>query len=114
MPIRATCKGENSMKLFRGILTLSLLLGLLYACNNDNTKEDNNKDVTGNNSTVDETTKNNNNSTNNTETTQPSQNDNEDELTSMKASDVNYAFIDFDLDVEYANDNSYDVEYENV
>ena len=100
------------MKLFRGILTLPLLLGLLYACNNDNTKVDKAADVTGNNSTVDETT-NNNNTTNNTGTTQPSQNDNENERTGIKVADVNYAFTDFDLDVEYANNNSYDVEYEN-
>lgn len=97
------------MKLFRGIFTLSLLVGLLYGCNSDNT--DNEKDVTENNSTVDETT--NNDTTNNTGTTQPSQHDDADELTSIKAADVNYAFTDFDLDVEYANDNSYNVEYEN-
>lgn len=97
------------MKLLRGILTLPLLLGLLYACNNDNTKVDQDKDVTGNNSTVDETTNNNNsNTTNNTGT-----NDNDNERTGIKAADVNYAFTDFDLDVEYANRNSYDVEYEN-
>lgn len=88
------------MKIFRGILTLPLLLGLLYACNNENTKVD--KDVTSNNSTVDETT---NNTTNNTE--------NEHERTGIKAADVNYAFTEFDLDVEYADHNSYDVEYEN-
>jgi hypothetical protein len=93
------------MKLFKGILTLSLLLGLLSACNND-TKVD--KDVTGNNSTVDETT--NNNTTNNTGT---NQNNNENERTKLKAADVNYAFTDFDLDVEYADNKSYDVEYEN-
>ena len=102
------------MKLFRGILTLPLVLGLLYACNNNDTKVDKNEDVTGNNSTVDETTNNNNNTnTNNTGTTQPNQNDNENERTKIKAADVNYAFTDFDLDVEYANNNSYDVEYEN-
>ena len=99
------------MKLFRGILTLPLLLGLLYACNNDDTKVDKDEDVTGNNSTVNE--KMNNNTTNNTGTTQSSQKDNENERTGIKVADVNYAFIDFDLDVEYANDNSYNVEYEN-
>ena len=97
------------MKLFRAILTLPLLLGLLYACNDDDKKVDKDEDVTGNNSTVDETT--NNNTTNNTGTTQPSQNDNE--RTGIKVTDVNYAFTDFDLDVEYANGNSYNVEYEN-
>ncbi|WP_336045967.1 YusW family protein [Solibacillus ferritrahens] len=81
---------------------MPLLLGLLYACNNDDTKT--NKDVTGNNSTIDETT-NNKNTTNNSE--------NENERTGIKVADVNYAFTDFDLDVEYANRNSYDVEYEN-
>ncbi len=90
------------MKLFKLILTMPLLLGLLYACNNDDTKT--NKDVTGNNSTIDETT-NNKNTTNNSE--------NENERTGIKVADVNYAFTDFDLDVEYANRNSYDVEYEN-
>jgi hypothetical protein len=96
------------MKLFRGILTLPLLLGLLYACNNNDTKVD--KEVTGNNGTADET-RNNDNTTNNTGTTQPSQNENE--RTQIKATDVNYAFTDFDLDVEYANNKGYDVEYEN-
>lgn len=95
------------MKLFRGILTLSLVLGLLYACNNNDTKVDKDENVTGNNGTVDETTN------NNTETTQPSQNDNENERTGIKVADVNYAFTHFDLDVEYADRNSYDVEYEN-
>lgn len=94
------------MKLFRGILTLPLLLGLLYACNNDDTKVDKDKDVTGNNSTVDETTKNNNNKTTN-------ETENEHERTGVKVADVNYAFTDFDLDVEYADHKSYDVEYEN-
>ncbi|MEK3765549.1 YusW family protein [Solibacillus sp. FSL K6-4121] len=90
------------MKLFKLLLTMPLLLGLLYACNNDDTKT--NKDVTGNNSTVDETA-NNKNTTNNSE--------NENERTGIKVADVNYAFTEFDLDVEYANRNSYDVEYEN-
>ena len=90
------------MKLFKLILTMPLLLGLLYACNNDDTKT--NKDVTGNNSTVDESA-NNKNTTNNSE--------NENERTGIKVADVNYAFTEFDLDVEYANRNSYDVEYEN-
>ena len=90
------------MKLFKLLLTMPILLGLLYACNNDDTKTD--KDVTGNNSTIDETT-NNKNTTNNSE--------NENERTGIKVADVNYAFTDFDLDVEYANRNSYDVEYEN-
>lgn len=81
---------------------MPLLLGLLYACNNDDTKTD--KDVTGNNSTGDETA-NNKNTTNNSE--------NENERTGIKVADVNYAFTEFDLDVEYANRNSYDVEYEN-
>ena len=98
------------MKLSRGIITLPLLLVLLYACNNDNTKE--NKDVTGNNGTVDETTNNNNNNNNTSNDTGTAQNDN-DERTGIKVADVNYAFTDFDLDVEYANHNSYDVEYEN-
>ena len=89
------------MKLFRGILTLPLLLGLLYACNND--EGDKGKD-TDNNSTVNETT-NNNNTTNNTE--------NEHERTGIKVADVNYKFTEFDLDVEYADHKSYDVEYEN-
>lgn len=96
------------MKLFRGILTLPLVLGLLYACNNNDTKVDKDENVTGNNSTVDETTNN-----NNAGTTQTSQNNNENERTGIKVADVNYAFTDFDLDVEYANRNSYDVEYEN-
>ena len=96
------------MKLFRGFLTLPLLLGLLYACNNDNTKVDKDKDVTGNNSTVNETTNNNNNNNNNTNNTE-----NENERTGIKVADVNYAFIDFDLDVEYADHKSFDVEYEN-
>ena len=90
------------MKLFKLLLTMPILLGLLYACNNDDTKT--NKDVTGNNSTVDETA-NNKNTTNNSE--------NENERTGIKVADVNYAFTEFDLDVEYANRNSYDVEYEN-
>ncbi|WP_339216158.1 YusW family protein [Solibacillus sp. FSL W8-0372] len=90
------------MKLFKLLLTMPLLLGLLYACNNDDTKT--NKDVTGNNSTVDESA-NNKNTTNNSE--------NENERTGIKVADVNYAFTEFDLDVEYANRNSYDVEYEN-
>lgn len=94
------------MKLIRAIITLPLLLGLLYACNNnDDTKVDKNKDVTGNNSTVNETTNNNNNNNNDKE--------DERERTGVKVADVNYAFTDFDLDVEYADHKSYDVEYEN-
>ncbi|MCH7323299.1 YusW family protein [Solibacillus sp. MA9] len=99
------------MKSFRGILTLPLLLGLLYGCNNNDTNVDKNKDVTGNTSTVDETTK--NNTTNNTGTNEPIHNENEKEKTGIKATDVNYAFKDFDLEVEYADYKSYDVEYEN-
>ena len=93
------------MKLFRGILTLPLLLGLLYGCNKDDTKVDEDKNVTGNNTAVDETNNNNNNNNNGT--------GHKDELTGVKVSDVNYAFTEFDLDIEYANHNSYDVEYEN-
>ena len=96
------------MKLFRGMLTLPLLLGVLYGCNNDNTKDEG-KDVTGNNNAVDETTNNNNNNNNNTN----NGTGHENELTGVKVSDVNYAFTEFDLDIEYANHNSYDVEYEN-
>ncbi|MFL0581723.1 YusW family protein [Solibacillus silvestris] len=92
------------MKLFKGILTMPLLLGLLYACNNEDANVDKDKEVTGNNSVVDETT--NNNATNNTE-------NEEDERTGIKVADVNYTFTDFDLDVEYADHKSYDVEYEN-
>lgn len=89
------------MKLFRGILTLPLLLGLLYACSNDDTQVD--KDVTGNKNTVDETTNNKNN------------NNNEDvrERTGIKVTDVNYVFTHFDLDVEYTDHKSYEVEFEN-
>ena len=71
---KAIFKGENKMKLFKVILTMPLLLGLLYACNNDDTKTD--KDVTENNSTVDETA-NNKNTTNNSE--------NENERTDRKS-----------------------------
>ena len=103
------------MKLIKGIITLPLLLGLLYACNNDDTKVDKNKEVTGNNSTVDETTNNNNNKNNNNNNNNNNKNDTEDvnERTGIKVADVNYAFTDFDLDVEYADHKSYDVEYEN-
>lgn len=94
------------MKIFRGILVLPILLGLLFGCSNDNTKVDKNKDVTSNNSTVNETTNNTtNNPTNNTR--------NEHERTGINAADVNYAFTEFDLDVEYADHKSFDVEYEN-
>ena len=107
------------MKLFRGILTLPLLLGLLYACNNDDNKVDNAKDVTDNNNgTVDETMNNNNNGNGTVDETMNNNNntatnDDADERTGIKVADVNYAFTHFDLDVEYANDNSYDIEYEN-
>lgn len=94
------------MKIFRRILILPILFGLLYGCSNDNTKVDKVKDVTGNNSTVNETT---NNETTNNKTT----NNIENERTGIKAADVNYAFTEFDLDVEYADHNSYEVEYEN-
>lgn len=102
--VKTICKGECLMKLFKGILVMPLLLGALYGCNNNDTKTEN--DVTGNNSTVDETTKN-NNTANNTV------NDNEDERTKIKVEDVNYTFTEFDLDVEYANDKSYNIEYKN-
>lgn len=91
------------MKVVRGIITLPLLVGLLYACNND---EDKDKEVIENNSTVNETT-------NHTGTTEPIHKEDEKEKTTMKAADVNYAFTDFDLEVEYANNQSYDVEFEN-
>lgn len=89
------------MKIFRGILILTILLGILCGCSNNNTKVDKVKDVTSNNGTVNKTT--NNNTTNNIE----------DERTGVNAGDVNYAFTEFDLDVEYADHKSYDVEYEN-
>ena len=100
------------MKIFRGILILPILLGLLYACSNDNTKVNKDKDVTSNNSTVNETT--NNNTTNNKAMNNSTTNnrENENERTGINAADVNYAFTEFDLDVEYADHNSYDVEYE--
>ena len=94
------------MKLVRVIVTLPLLVGLLYACNNDDAAVDNDKEVTENNSTVDETV-------NNTGTTEPIHNEDEQEKTAIKATDVNYAFTDFDLEVEYADNKSYDVEFEN-
>lgn len=94
------------MKLSRGILTLSLLVGLLYGCNNNDATIDKDKEVIGNNSTVDETT-------NNTGTTEPIHKEDEKEKTGIKATDVNYAFTDFDLEVEYADNKSYDVEFEN-
>lgn len=97
------------MKLFRGILTLPLLVGLLYACNNNDADVDKDKEVTGNNGTVNETTNNNNN----TGTTEPIHNEEEKEKTAIKATDVKYSFTDFDLEVEYADNKSYDIEYEN-
>ena len=94
------------MKLFRAILTLPLLLGLLYACNDDDKKVISDPKENENNNSVDETTDNKNNTNTNTTT-------NDTEQTSVKVADVNYAFTEFDLDVEYENDNSYEVEYEN-
>lgn len=94
------------MNFFRGILTLPLLVGLLYACNNNDATADKDKEVIGNNSTVDETT-------NNRGTTEPIHKEDEKEKTGIKATDVNYAFTDFDLEVEYADNKSYDVEFEN-
>ena len=92
------------MKLFRAILTLPLLLGLLYACNDDDKKVISDPKENENNTSVDETTDN----KNNTNTTT-----NDTERTSVKVADVNYAFTEFDLEVEYADHKSYDVEYEN-
>ena len=92
------------MKLFRAILTLPLLLGLLYACNDDDKKVISDPKENENNTSVDETTDN----KNNTNTTT-----NDTERTSVKVADVNYAFTEFDLEVEYENGNSYEVEYEN-
>ena len=91
------------MKLFRGILTLPLLLGLLSACNDDGNKVISDPKENESNNSVNETTDNNNNNTTTNDT----------ERTSVKVGDVNYAFTEFDLDVEYENDNSYEVEYEN-
>ena len=99
------------MKLFRGILTLPLLLGLLYACNNDDTKVD--KDVASNKNTVDETTNNNNNEDENEKNEDENENEDVRERTGVKVTDVNYVFTDFDLAVEYADHKSYEVEYEN-
>ena len=96
------------MKLLKGILILPLLLGVLYACNDD-TEVDKDELVTGNNNNVNETT---DNTTNENGTTGTNDNGAENQQTGNQVS-VNYPFTYFELDVEYANDVSYDVEYAN-
>lgn len=107
------------MKLFKGILTLPLLLGFLYACNDDDTKVDQDEIVTGNESNAGTTNNTANdtgttdNTANDTGTNQTGENGGDNQQNGIQAGDVNYPFTYFELDVDYANDVSYNVEYAN-
>lgn len=101
-------KGAKKMSYFKSIGILIFLVSVLYACNNDN----NNKDelVTGTDQA---------NQT--TEANQANQNDNgqteqtvtDDQNEGDEPVDTPYNFTHFDLDVEYENDISYEVEFAN-
>lgn len=93
------------MKLLKSMLTIPLLLGVLYACNDGDQDEiitDTGKD------TVNDTANNNADQNNGTD-----QNATDDQNEGEEHVDTPYNFTHFDLDVEYDNDVSYDVEYAN-
>ena len=102
------------------IFIIPLLLGVLYGCNSD-TEVDKEDIVTGNQSSVDNTTSDtgtgntgaNDMGTDNTGTNNAGQNGNENQQNGTQAANVNFPFTYFELDVDYANDISYNAEYAN-
>ena len=82
------------MNAIKSFLMIPLLVGVLYGCNDDN-DIDQDEVVTGNN-----------------ETTQTENTANDTtEQTTTDTGNTEYNFTHFDLDVDYPNDISYDVEY---
>ncbi|MDM5335325.1 YusW family protein [Ureibacillus composti] len=98
-------------KYLKGIFSVPLLIGLLYGCNANegdqvtiDNKENEQTDGTEDDKGID------------TQTEGQTQKDESNRATDENAGanvDTTYNFTHFDLDVEYANDKSYDVEFAN-